>query len=96
MFLKEHGQHTFLWGSASLQSQGTFVNATLAGTKWELNEEANYDWEKRYESETMLRKFLDKRQFLTVFIGADNRRERTGEIKDGKNVLESLVSRKTI
>ncbi len=88
MFLKEHGQHTFLWGSASLQSQGAFVNATLAGTKWELNEEANYDWKKRYESETMLRKFLDKRQFLTVFIGADNRRERTSEIKDGKHVLE--------
>ena len=88
MFLKEHGQHTFLWGSASLQSQGAFASATLAGTKWELNEEANYDWEKRYESETMLRRFLDKRQFLTVFIGADNRREKTDEIKDGKHVLE--------
>ncbi len=88
MFLKEHGRHTFLWGSASLQSQGAFLNATLAGTKWELNEEANYDWKKRYESETMLRKFLDKRQFLTVFIGADNRQERTNEIKDGKHILE--------
>ena len=89
LFLKEHGQHTFFWASTDIQSQGNFGNATLAGTKWEINEEWNYDWKKRYESETLFRRFIDKRQFLTVFVGADNRREYTGETNNGKKVLES-------
>ncbi|HSN07917.1 MAG TPA: multicopper oxidase domain-containing protein, partial [Hanamia sp.] len=87
MFLKEHGQHTFFWGSTDIQSQGNFGNATLAGTKWEINEDWNYDWKKRYESETRFRRFIDKRQFLTVFVGADNRRENTGENNNNKKGL---------
>ncbi len=82
-FLKEHGRGAFLWGNAMLQSQGMFGNATLAGTRWEINEEWNWNWKKQYESETMVRKFLDKRQFLAVFVGADLRREKE-KAKDGK------------
>ena len=37
----------------------------------------------------MLRRFVDKRQFLSVFIGADNRREETDVVKDGKNIIEN-------
>ena len=88
-FLKEHGRHTFFWGTSSFQSQGNFTNFTLAGTKWELNEEFKWNYKSLYESETSLRRFLDKRQFLTVFVGADNRRGKTDAIKDGKNVIEN-------
>jgi CopA family copper-resistance protein len=87
-FKKEHGRKTFLWGSAAFQSQGNFTNATIAGTKWEVNEEFAWDWKKKYESETMFRRFIDKRQFFSVFVGADNRREGTGEIKNGEELLE--------
>lgn len=88
-FLKEHGRHVFLWGASSFQSQGNFTNFTVGGTKWELNEEFKWDYKKQFESETSLRRFLDKRQFLTAFIGAENRREETDEIKDGKKILEN-------
>ncbi len=88
-FLKEHGHHVFFWGASSFQSQGNFTNFTLAGTKWEVNEEFNWNYKSLYESETSLRRFIDKRQFLTVFIGADNRRQETDAIKDGKNVIEN-------
>ena len=88
-FLNEHGKHVFLWGSMAIQSQGNFGNVTLAGTKWELNEAWKWNWKQLYESETMLRRFLDKRQYLSVFIGADNRREKTDQIKNGLPVDES-------
>ncbi|MGN6602895.1 MAG: multicopper oxidase domain-containing protein [Ginsengibacter sp.] len=82
-FLKEHGQHVFFWGASSFQSQGNFTNFTVAGTKWEGNEEFKWNYKKLFESETRLRRFVDRRQFLAVFLGADNRREKTNEIKDG-------------
>lgn len=87
-FLNEHGRHVFFWGESAFQSQANFTNFTLAGTKWEVNEDFKWNYKKLYESETMLRRFIDKRQFLTVFVGADNRREKTDEIKDGKPVIE--------
>lgn len=89
-FLREHGRHIFPWGEVMAQSQGAFGNFTLAGTTWELNEEANWDWNKRYESETILRRFIDQRQFLSVFIGADNRREWTGGYEKGEKKLEHV------
>jgi len=88
-FLNEHGHHVFFWGASSFQSQGNFTNFTVAGTKWEVNEEFNWNYKSLYESETSLRRFIDKRQFLTVFIGADNRRQETDGIKDGKNVIKN-------
>ena len=88
-FLKEHGKHIFFWGNTAIQSQGNFGIATLAGTKWELNEEWKWNWKKLYESETMLRRFIDRRQYLAVFIGADNRREKTNQFKDGQPVDET-------
>lgn len=88
-FLKEHGQHTFLWGASSFHSQGNFTNFTVAGTKWELNEAFKWDYKKQFESETMLRFFLDKKQFLAAFIGVENRQEETGESKDEKMILEN-------
>lgn len=88
-FLNEHGRHVFFWGASSFQSQGNFTNFTVAGTKWELNEDFNSNYKGTFESETMLRRFLDKRQFLTAFIGADNRRKKTDIVKDGKNVIKN-------
>lgn len=88
-FLNEHGHHVFFWGASSFQSQGNFTNFTLAGTKWEVNEEFNWNYKGTFESETMLRRFLDKRQFLTAFIGADNRRTKTDVVKDGKNIVKN-------
>ncbi len=87
MFLNEHGHHVFLWGASSFQSQGNFTNFTVAGTKWEMNEEFKWNYKNLFESETKLRRFIDRRQFLTVFVGADNRREKTNEIKDGQKVI---------
>ncbi len=59
----------------------------MAGTKWELNEDFKWNYKNLFESEAMFRRFIDKRQFLTVFIGSENRREQTNDIKDGKKVL---------
>jgi CopA family copper-resistance protein len=88
-FLSEQGHHIFLWGASSFQSQGNFTNFTVAGTKWELNEELKWNYKNLYESETSLRRFIDKRQFLTVFVGTDNRRQKTDVIKNGKNINEN-------
>jgi hypothetical protein len=88
-FLVEHGRHVVLFGSSSFQSQGNFTNFTVAGTKWELNEEFKWNYKSLYESETSFRRCIDKRQFLTVFIGADNQRQETDAIKDGKNIIEN-------
>lgn len=88
-FLVEHGRHVVLFGASSFQSQGNFTNLTVAGTKWELNEDFKWNYKSLFESETMLRRFIDEKQFLTVFIGAENRRGETDVIKDGKKVLEN-------
>ncbi len=88
-FLEEHGRHVVLWGASSFQSQGDFTNFTLSSTKWELNEDFKWNYKSLYESETSFRRFIDKRQFLTVFFGADNRRQKTDDIKDGKNIIEN-------
>lgn len=86
-FTNEHG-HTFFWGASSFQSQGNFTNFTLAGTKWEVNDEFKWDYQNQCENEIMLRGFLDKRQFLAAFVGAYNRREQTSDIKDGKHIMK--------
>ncbi|MEP6467916.1 MAG: multicopper oxidase domain-containing protein, partial [Parafilimonas sp.] len=86
-FTNDHGRHTFLWGASSFQSQGNFTNFTIAGTKWEVNEEFKWNYKNLYENETMFKRFLDNRQFLTGFVGVYNRREETGEIKNGKKLI---------
>lgn len=86
-FLNEHGHHLFFWGESAFQSQGNFTNFTVAGTKWEVNENFKCNYKDLFESEAMLRRFIDKRQYLSAFIGADNRREKTDVIKDGKHII---------
>ncbi|MEO5978616.1 MAG: multicopper oxidase domain-containing protein [Chryseolinea sp.] len=86
-FMKEHGSQTFLWANAMVQSQGIFANATLSGLKWQLNESGNLNWKGSYESETYLRRFLDKRQYWSAYVQTDNRFTQAKEDNDG-NIID--------
>ncbi len=72
-FKKKHGSQTFLWANAMVQSQGTFANATVSGLKWQLNASGNGNWQGSYEAETYIRRFIDKRQYWSAYVQADNR-----------------------
>lgn len=81
MFKKEHGSMLFAWANASAHSQGTFGTVVLSGLKFQLDQDWRWNWKKSYELETRLQYFLDKRQFFSVFAGAEF--ERT-DVKNGK------------
>lgn len=74
-FIRKQGRKAFVWGNADVQTQGIFGGFSIASTRWQIDEEASWNWKKQYESETMLRLFVDQRQFLSVFVGTDNRNE---------------------
>lgn len=81
-FKKEHGSQLYPWADLGFHSQGAFGNLFLSGRKIQFNQDWRWNWKKSYELETRFQYYLDKRQFFSVFAGA--------EFKDN-NVLNGKV-----
>lgn len=71
MFKKEHGSKVFAWSNAAFHSQGTFGTVVLSGLKFQLDQDWKWNYKKSYELETRLQYFLDKRQYFSVYAGAE-------------------------
>lgn len=81
-FKREHGSLLFPWANASFHNQGTFGTLVLSGRKFRLDQDWRSDYKKNYDLETRFQYFLDKRQFFSVFAGAQFERnnKRNGKI----------------
>ena len=81
-FKKEHGSLLFPWVNAAAHTQGTFGTMVLSGGNFQLDQDWRSDYKKNYDFETRFQYFLDKRQFFSVFAGAQFERndKRHGKI----------------
>lgn len=83
MFKREHGSMLFAWANGAAHSNGTFGTVVLSGLKFQLDQDWKWNYKKSYELETRFKYFLDKRQFLSAFVGGEFERN---NMKNGKEV----------
>ena len=69
-FKKEHGSKVFAWANAAFHTQGSFGTLVMAGRKFQIDQDWRWDYKKNYDLETRFQYFLDKREFFSVFAGA--------------------------
>ena len=81
-FKKEHGSKVFAWANAAFHNQGSFGTLVMAGRKFQFDQDWRWDYKKNYDLETRFQYFLDKREFFSVFAGAQFERnnKRHGKI----------------
>lgn len=70
-FKREHGSLLFPWANASFQTQGAYGTLVLSGRKFQLDQDWKWNYKRSYELETRFQYFLDKRQFFSVYVGAE-------------------------
>lgn len=82
-FKKEHGSKVFAWANAAFHTQGSFGTLVMAGRKFQVDQDWRWDYNKNYDLETRFQYFLDKREFFSVFAGAQFERnnKRAGKIQ---------------
>jgi len=61
----------YLWGKASFHSQSSYSSWFLSNTRYETNIDYRVSYDGRYEVEPRFQRYLDHRQFLAAYIGAD-------------------------
>lgn len=61
----------FLWGNAMFHSQSSSGSWFLSNTRYESNVDYRVSYDGRYEIEPRFQRYLDHRQFLAAYIGAD-------------------------
>ena len=64
-------RHWYLWGNASFHSQSSYGAWFLSNTRYESNIDYRLGYDGRYEVEPRFQRYLDHRQFLAAYIGAD-------------------------
>ncbi len=72
MVFKED-RKTYLWGQTKIASDAVFGYANLVGNKGIFNLTYRVSYKNKYEVQPDYQRFLDKRQFLSAYIGADIR-----------------------
>jgi hypothetical protein len=75
--LKKEGNRLYPWADLAVHSQATYLEANLSNNKNALEFEGRATYTGNYETETHLLRYLDKRQFLSVFVGYDLRDNKT-------------------
>ena len=75
--LKKEDNAIYPWADLSVHSQGAFLEANLSNNKNALEFEGRVNYKGNYETETHLLRYLDNRQFLSVFVGYDFRDNKT-------------------
>jgi len=72
MVFKEDKKH-YLWGVTKIATDAVFGNVNLSGNKAILSSTYRISYKNKYEFQPDYQYFLDKRQFLSAFIGVDIR-----------------------
>ncbi len=72
MVFKEDRKN-YLWGVTKIATDAVFGNVNLSGNKGVLSSTYRVSYKNQYEFQPDYQRFLDKRQFLSAFIGADIR-----------------------
>lgn len=75
--LKREDNAVYPWFDLSVHSQATYLEGTLSNNRNALEFEGRVNYEGNYETETHLLRYLDKRQFLSAFVGYDFRDNKT-------------------
>ncbi len=75
----------YLWGQTKIASDAIFGYANLVGNKGILGSTYRVSYKSKYEFQPDYQRFLDKRQFLSAFIGADIRNT-FQVVENGKSV----------
>lgn len=75
--LKREDNRLYPWLDLSVHSQGAFLEANVSNNRNALEFEGRATYRGNYETETHLLRYLDKRQFLSAFVGYDLRDNKT-------------------
>lgn len=62
-----------LWGQTKIASDAVFGNINISGNQGVLSSTYRVSYKSKYEFQPDYQRFIDKRQFLSLFIGADIR-----------------------
>ena len=76
---------TYFWAQTKIASNGVFGFVNLSGNKSILGSTYRVSYKNQYELQPDYQRFLDKRQFLSAFIGADIRNT-FQVVEDGKSI----------
>lgn len=93
--LKKEDNALFTWFDLSVHSQGAWLSGNISNNKNALEFEGQANWKGDYETEIHLLRYLDKKQFLSVFVGYDTRKNKTlkqfaiPNSKDNRNVFDA-------
>ncbi len=61
----------YLWGQASLHSQGTSGSLFYTNTRYEFNANIRTSWDGRYEIDPRFQRYIDNQQYLAAYVGAE-------------------------
>lgn len=92
--LKREDNKFYPWADLSLHSQGAWLEANISNNKNALEFEGRVDWKGDFETETHLLRYLDKRQFFSVYVGYDYRDNKSlaladvADSKDNRRVFD--------
>ena len=76
---------TYFWAQTKIANNGVFGFVNLSGNKSILGSTYRVSYKNQYELQPDYQRFLDKRQFLSAFIGADIRNT-FQVVEDGKSI----------
>ncbi len=85
----------YTWFDLSAHSQGAWLAANVSNNKNALEFEGQANWKGDFETETHLLRYLDKKQFLSAFVGYDTRKNKTlkqfnaPNSKDNRHVFDA-------
>ena len=71
--LKKEDNILYPWFDLSVHSQGAWMDANVSNNNYALEFDGRINWDGDFETESHLLRYIDKRQFLSAFIGYDFR-----------------------
>ena len=93
--LRREDNKFYPWFDLSLHSQGVWLEANVSNNKNAFEFEGRADWKGNYETESHVLRYLDKKQFLSLYIGFDYRANKTlaladmADTKDNRQVFDA-------
>lgn len=87
--LFKEDRKTYVWGQTKIASDAVFGNINLSGNKGILSSTYRVSYKNKYEFQPDYQHFLDKRQFLSAYIGADIRN--TFQVSEGGKKINRRV-----
>ena len=75
--LKKEDNALYLWYDLSVHSQSAWLSGNISNNKNALEFEGRATWKSNYETETHLLRYIDKKQYLALYVGFDSRDNKT-------------------